>query len=177
MKALSTRSILQKIFVGAITLQTLVIGGCAYQAPIVPLNTVPSVVSGPVKIQAVGYGSPGMFNSSYTVSQSKLMAMRAAKVDAYRALAEQVYGYRITGSTSVQAFATQNDSVRTYVDAFIRGSRLISINAISDGNYEATVELDLPIAFFDCITRKMTASGCVAPTAVSSGYIGYTSGI
>lgn len=103
------------------------------------------------KITAVGYGAVGGINSQYTSGQQKLLAMRAARVDAYRTLAEQVYGFRVSGSTSVAAFATQNDNVRTYVDAFIRGARLVNMTPVADGNFEATVELDLTPAFFNCL--------------------------
>lgn len=113
---------------------------------------MPAVVGAPAKIQAAGYGAQSNL-SQYTPGQAKLMAMRAAKLDAYRALAEQVYGYHVTGNTSVSAFAIQNDNVRTYVDAFIRGARLVSMNAINDGNFEAIIELELPFAFLDCVTK------------------------
>lgn len=104
------------------------------------------------------------------------MAMRAAQVDAYRNLAEQVYGFRVWGNTAVSAFAIQNDVVRTYVEAFIRGARVVSMTSIADGNFEATVELDLAPHFLDCFAphgncgvRKSipacAAPGCSAPSA------------
>ena len=160
---------LNKFLLAALALPAMLIGGCAHYEPAVTMGGVPSIVADPIKIQAVGYGSPGNFNSLYTAAQAKLMAMRAAKIDAYRSLAEQVYGYRVTANTSVSAFATQNDNVRTYVDAFIRGTRVVSINAIADGSFEATVELELPINFFDCLSRRMAYAGCQGP-ASSTGY-------
>jgi hypothetical protein len=107
-------------------------------------------VETPAKFLAVGYGSRNSY-IQYTAGQQKLMAMRAAQVDAYRNLAEQVHGFRVWGNTAVSAFAVQNDSVRTYVDSFIRGARLVSMTAISDGNFEATVELSLPSDFAECV--------------------------
>jgi hypothetical protein len=107
----------------------------------------------PAKLQAVGYGAPGSY-SQYTHGQQKLMAMRAAQVDAYRNLAEQVYGFRVWGNTSVSAFATQNDTVRTYVDAFIRGARVVNTTAIADGNFEVTVELELSQNFMNCFNSS-----------------------
>jgi hypothetical protein len=94
------------------------------------------------------------------------MAMRAAEVDAYRKLAEQIQGFRISGSTTVSAFAVQNDSVRTYVDSFIRGARITSITAIADGNFQANAELDLPDQFVGCVvnsvycTNRYPTTGC-----------------
>ncbi|MBK7001368.1 MAG: LPP20 family lipoprotein [Rhodoferax sp.] len=128
---------------------------------------------------AVGYGSVGGSNSQYTVGQQKVMAMRAARVDAFRALAEQVYGFRISGATSVSAFATHNDNMRTYVDAFVRGAQVVSMTAVSDGNFEATVELEMTPEFFSCMSNVYTCSyittvqhdpycsysGCVQPNS------------
>lgn len=111
-----------------------------------------AAMPGPTKLMAVGYGSVGSY-SQYTHAQQKLMAMRAAQVDAYRNLAEQVYGFRIWGNTAVSAFATQNDSVRSYVDAFVRGARVVNMTSIADGNWEATVELELSPQFLECLTR------------------------
>jgi len=104
----------------------------------------------PAKFYAVGYGSEGNY-AQYTVGQKRLMAMRAAEVDAYRKLAEQVNGLRISGTTTVSSFAVQNDSLRTYVEAYIRGARITNMTAIADGNFQATVELDMSDSFGDCI--------------------------
>lgn len=117
----------------------------------------------PQRFVAVGYGAMGGNYSQYTPAQQKLMAMRAARVDAYRALAEQVYGFRVSGSTSVSGFATQSDNIRTYVDAVIRGARLVSINPIADGNFEATVELDVPATFFSCLNNVQFGPHCPLP--------------
>lgn len=120
----------------------------------------------PARLLAVGYGAQGSY-SQYTHGQQQLMAMRAAQVDAYRNLAEQVYGFRVWGNTAVSAFATQNDSVRTYVDAFIRGARVVSMTAIANGNYEATVELDLSHDFYQRLTHN--AAGMPAPMRNATG--------
>lgn len=131
----------------------------------------PAVLA-PQKVLAVGYGALGSTSSQYTLGQQKLMAMRAARVDAYRVLAEQVYGFRVWGNTAVSSFATQNDNIRTYVDALIRGARLVNMTAVADGNFEATVELDLTPHFFSCIASA-GQSPCSVP-AVSEGYCGFS---
>lgn len=123
------------------------------------------------KFQAVGYGAMGGSNSAHTVGQQKLMAIRAATVDAYRNIAEQVYGFRVWGNTAVSAFSTQNDSVRTYVDATLRGAHVVNMTAIADGNFEVTVELELKPAFFSCLYNFST---CNVPVAVGrENYCGY----
>lgn len=160
----------------AIAVSTLVLSGCT----VVPYNNccTPGAFQ-PHKFVAVGYGAVGGSNSQYTVGQQKLMAMRAAKVDAYRTLAEQVYGFRISGTTSVSAFSTQNDNVRTHVDSFLRGAQVVNMTPVADGNFEATVELEMTPAFFSCFSNVSTCgypvtvqrnqscgfSGCVQPSA------------
>ena len=127
----------------------------------------------PSKLVAVGYGAVGNY-SQYTQGQQKLMAMRAAQVDAYRNLAEQVYGFRVWGTTAVSAFATQNDTIRTYVDAFVRGARVVNTTSIADGNFETTVELVLSPQFFDCVEHsnrcgiRVSAPVCATPGCTSS---------
>lgn len=109
------------------------------------------------------------------------MAIRAAQLDAYRQLAEQVHGFRVWGSTSVSAFAAQNDTIRSHVDSFIRGARVVNTTAIADGNYEVTVELNITQSFADCFTSYGTCGfravvpTCAVPgcTATSVGYVSY----
>lgn len=146
---------------------------------VVPYNCCNAPTFQSRRFVAVGYGSVGGSNSQYTVGQQKVMAMRAARVDAFRALAEQVYGFRISGATSVSAFATHNDNMRTYVDAFVRGAQVVSMTAVSDGNFEATVELEMTPEFFSCMSNVYTCSyittvqhdpycsysGCVQPNS------------
>ncbi len=140
----------------------------------------PAVTAAPTKILAVGYGAPGN-STQYTPGQQKLMAMRAAQVDAYRNLAEQVYGFRVWGNTAISAFTTQNDNVRAYVDAQIRGARMVSMSTIADGNFEATVELEISQNFLDFVAKQVgtsTQSGaqsglpaCTAPgCSISSAH-------
>ncbi|MBR4877780.1 MAG: LPP20 family lipoprotein, partial [Rhodocyclaceae bacterium] len=86
--------------------------------------------------------------------QRKLMAMRAAEVDAYRKLAEQVYGFNVDGNTTVADFVAQNDNVRAWVEAFIRGARITEVVPAGDGNYKATVELSGATRLIDCAVRN-----------------------
>ncbi len=121
-------------------------------------GTCATAATGPrtVKLTATGYGASSNFDA-YTPGQRRLLAMRASKVDAYRALAEQIHGVRIRGTTTVGAMVAQNDSYRAYVDAYVRGARVISVTPMAEGNYETEVELELPAGFVD---RMASASGC-----------------
>jgi len=81
--------------------------------------------------------------------------MRASKLDAYRALAEQVQGVRVNGNSTVAAMMSQIDSFRVYVDAYLRGAQVITVTPIADGNYETTMELSLDDRFFGTFAQQM----------------------
>jgi len=118
--------------------------GCVAQ---VPLTAVPETypvaqeMTASVKLSAVGYGAASSIDG-HTQGQKRLLAMRASRLDAYRALAEQVYGLRLTGNTTVSSLMSQNDSFRAYIDAYLRGARVVSVTPMAEGNYETTIEID-----------------------------------
>ncbi len=76
------------------------------------------------------------------------MAERAAKVDGYRNLLEQAYGLQVTGATTVRDFVTQSDTVRTQVDAFIRGAKVMDTRILDDGSVETEMEITLGKEFW-----------------------------
>jgi len=147
-----------------ITAATL-LAGCAAMMP-VSANSQTMAQQAPAritKLSAVGYGATSSFDG-YTVGQKRLMAMRASKLDAYRALAEQVYGVRVSGTSTVAALMAQNDSFRVYVDAFIRGAKVLSVTPMPDGNYETVLEL----AFDESTMRSFAAMPANAQTAAAN---------
>lgn len=97
--------------------------------------------SAPARLTAIGYGAASSAEG-HTPGQRRLLAMRASKLDAYRALAEQVYGIRLTSNTTVSSLMSQNDGFRAYIDAYLRGARIVSVTPMADGNYETTIEID-----------------------------------
>ena len=109
----------------------------------------------PATLTAVGYGAATSYNN-YTVGQKRLMTMRASKLDAYRALAEQVYGVRITSNSTIAGLAAQHDSFRAYVDAYIRGAKVVTVTPMADGNYETVLELELNEQFYQSVNQPQT---------------------
>jgi hypothetical protein len=80
----------------------------------------------------------------YSDAQKKLMARRAAVMDAYRQLAETIQGIKITSSTIVRDFVTEKDEIKGSLDSFVmRGAQVVSEQFLSDGTYEVTVEVKL----------------------------------
>lgn len=78
-----------------------------------------------------------------TMAQARMMARRAAITDAYRQLAEYVGGVNVNAETTVDMAAVQSDVIKTKVQATIRGARIVSEGATSDGGYEVTMEVPL----------------------------------
>lgn len=101
-----------------------------------------------VTLNATGYAAVNNASCSgqcerLAPAQRKLLAMRASRLDAYRVMAEQVYGLRIEGGSTVASLALKDDSFKVYIDAFIRGARVTDVAQREDGTYETTVEMDV----------------------------------
>jgi hypothetical protein len=105
----------------------------------------------PIIVRVTGYGAYDS-NKDRLSEKKRLMAMRASKLDAYRALAERVYGTTITGNSTVRDFVLKEDGFRTMVDSVIRGAKVISVVDNNKGSFETLLELKLPPNFKDCIT-------------------------
>lgn len=104
----------------------------------------------PMVLRVVGYGAM-IKGKSLTPAQSRLMAIRASKLDAYRSMVERVYGTALQGSTTVRDLAVQNDRFRTYVDTYIHGARVISSDIMSDGTVETILEMVIDQGFRNCL--------------------------
>ncbi len=74
-------------------------------------------------------------------AQKKLLSKRAAEADAYRKLAEAVYGVQLNSRTYVKDYVTESDDIRGSVDEFIKGIRLGDPVWYDDGSCEVTAEV------------------------------------
>ena len=75
-------------------------------------------------------------------SQQRLLAIRASKLDAYRALTEQVYGQQLDANTTVADMTVMSDTFRARVEGVVYGAVLVSITPVGDDTYETTLSLD-----------------------------------
>ncbi len=91
-------------------------------------------------IKAEGQGVPR--DGTEGTPQGKLLAARAAELDAKRRLAEEVMGFAIDSSTSVRDFVTEHDEINTQLNSYIQGSYVKSTSYASDGT--ATVVVEMP---------------------------------
>jgi hypothetical protein len=75
-------------------------------------------------------------------AQQRLLAIRASKLDAYRSLAEQVYGQYLDANTTVADMVLMNDNFRAKVEGVIYGAVVVSITPVGEDTYETTLSLD-----------------------------------
>jgi hypothetical protein len=92
-------------------------------------------------ITATGYAVVSI-QSHKAPAQERLLAIRASKLDAYRALTEQVYGQHLDATTTVADMTVMSDTFRTRVEGVIYGAVLVSITPAGDDTYETTLSLD-----------------------------------
>jgi len=110
----------------------------------------------PLILRVVGYGAinPKAKSQGQSKVQQRLMAIRASRLDAYRSMAERVYGAKISGSSTVRDLVVQNDSFRSYVDTFIHGARVVSADVLEDGSVETVLEMVIDAGFRNCLTTE-----------------------
>ena len=126
----------------------LMMSGCA---PLTPDVEKTRAYPESIVIRVTGYGAYEDPRDRL-LQRHRLMAMRASKLDAYRALAERVYGTSLTGSSTVRDMVLQDDSYRALVDSVVRGAKVVSVSELPGGGFETVLELVLDGRFQDCLT-------------------------
>ncbi|RBO80009.1 LPP20 family lipoprotein [Marinomonas aquiplantarum] len=114
-------------------------------------NTIAVIKQEPIIVTATGYAALTT-NKRLTKSQARIMTLRSSMLDAYRNLSERVYGLKIDGSSSLSNMVIQNDELRTYVDAYLVGAKVVSQREHEDGTFETVVEMALQENFRQCVT-------------------------
>lgn len=94
-------------------------------------------------IEATGYSV--IQSHAGSEPQQRLMAIKAARLDAFRQLAEVVYGTYIDSNTTISDLTIEDDVFRARVEGVIYGAEVIKIEPISDDTYAATLGLPRPM--------------------------------
>lgn len=90
---------------------------------------------------ATGTGVP---REGETGTAARLNTERAAEAVARRNLVEKVYGVRIDATTTVRDYITVNDTVKTQVEQFLAGARIVGEpRVMPDGSIEVEIEVPL----------------------------------
>ncbi|HOG11941.1 MAG: hypothetical protein PHW80_09285 [Smithellaceae bacterium] len=92
-------------------------------------------------IEAKGIGAPperyqGKINA-------RPLALRAAKVDAYRNLLEITKGVQVDSHTTVRDFTVESDVINTQVEGLVKGAQIVDQQYLSDGTVEVTLRMPL----------------------------------
>lgn len=95
---------------------------------------------------AVGY-APIELQPGANKQQKMLNAIRASKIDAYRELAEQVYGLKISSGNSLNSYVIGSDKVKAQVDGLIKGARVVQSYPVGD-MYATELELNTEQLFY-----------------------------
>jgi len=101
-----------------------------------PHLNMPSII----KVSGTGEGVPPM--NVISPAQARALARRAAIADAYRSLAEKMYGIRLSAKDRVRDLVAQRTEVRTAVYGIIRGAS-IDEEKWKDGLYQVVLVVNL----------------------------------
>jgi hypothetical protein len=103
-----------------------------------------------VTIKATGEGvAPN--GSSMTNAQKRLLAKRAATVDAYRKLLEQTKLIQVDSETRLSDHMVENDSLTAKVSGYIRGAEIAEYRQLDDGIAQVDVAIKLGPEFYNKI--------------------------
>jgi hypothetical protein len=95
----------------------------------------------PVQITGVGYSQiaaqPGR-----SLNERRLMAMRAARMEAMRDLTEQIHGLRLSGDTTLRDSVIRSDNLRGVVDGEIRGAKTLRIVPKGKDSYQVILAIE-----------------------------------
>lgn len=79
----------------------------------------------------------------------QLMAIRAAKLEALRSLAEQTQGVKLTSKSESAGVSLVSDRITVESQTVLQGVRFIKVEPLENGVYQAIAEIDL----FDDVSK------------------------
>lgn len=134
------------------------LSGCAAPAPesagpplVAMTEPTPSALAEPVPAPAPAPASRGVIGRGFaqvsgqpgrTLGERRLLAVRAARLEALRDLAEQVRGIELDAETVVDDAVVRDDRLSASIDTTLRGARTVSIQPRGEDGYEVVMELD-----------------------------------
>ena len=92
-------------------------------------------------IEAVGIGA--LPDRAISKAGARPVALRAAKIEAYRNLLEITKGVRVDSTTTVKDFTSESDVVNTQVEGLVKGGVIVDQRYEPDGTVEVRVRMPL----------------------------------
>ena len=86
-------------------------------------------------VTAIGFSSIAI-QPSKSLNQRRLMAIRAAKLDAYRNLTEQLHGIYIQGETTIGEAVLTSDKLGAALRGTVIGARTVKIEPTGSDTYQ-----------------------------------------
>lgn len=105
-----------------------------------PIDSSANEESRLIEIEAIGVGVAP--EESCSPAQAVAMAKRAAMIDAYKQLGEQMYGIKINSTDNVRNMVLKSSIVKTKVNAMIRGAKVVE-SSCAQGICQVSMELKL----------------------------------
>lgn len=104
-------------------------------------------------LQAYGYSQISN-NPQLTEIQNRFSTEQAAKINAYRLLAEKVFNEKLVGNLQVADQIIKHESYRIYLDVFLREAKVIGYSSIVDQK-RVSLELSLTPRFYQCFSTTI----------------------
>ena len=76
--------------------------------------------------------------------EKRLMAIKASKLEAYKSIAEQLYGQYVESRGTLSNLKMGQEDLVSRVEGLIVGARVVSIKPISADSYETVLEIGRP---------------------------------
>lgn len=92
-------------------------------------------------ITGIGFSSVSI-QPGKSINQKRILAIKAARLDALRQLTEQIHGIQINGNTKIAEAVVQSDTLRADLQGVIVGARTVKIEPNSSDTYQVVVEVD-----------------------------------
>ena len=86
---------------------------------------------------------------------ARITTERSAQIDAYRRLAEIMYGTIIDSKTTLEDYAIKNDTIRTTVKGVVKGAKVIETRYYSDG----AISVDMKIKSKKIVDQLIPITG------------------
>jgi hypothetical protein len=102
-------------------------------------------------VTATGSGAANVKDGN--VAQARLMAERAAKMDALRNILETVQGIQVTGSRSANDIMSNGD-VKSRIEGVARGFRVVDTKYYSDGSVDVVVQMPIDENLTNALVEK-----------------------